>query len=91
MSSVPRSERYENIPTALVYDIFAELATQLTGRYIRLSDTAPSAAERDQWWQKALELRQYKRAVPARDRAALIAHISQWEAELSRLRGAHCV
>ncbi|MEU3262233.1 hypothetical protein ABZ694_31375 [Streptomyces albidoflavus] len=74
-----------------MYDIFAELATQLTGRYIRLSDTAPSAAERDQWWQKVLELRQNKRAVPARERAALIAHISQWEAELSRLRGAHCV
>ncbi|MGA5579468.1 hypothetical protein ACPCK9_32285 [Streptomyces koyangensis] len=89
MPSISSSDRYENVPTASVYDTFAELATQLTGRYTRLSDTAPSAAEREQWWQKVLELRDTKRAVPAYDRAALIAHISKWEAELARLQGDH--
>ena len=76
---------YENVPTAAVYDAFAEAATRLTGRYTRLSDTAASAEERERWWQKALELRDAKRDVPADDRAQLIARIGEWEAELARL------
>ncbi|MFF4763346.1 hypothetical protein [Streptomyces sp. NPDC001292] len=86
MSSAQPADRYENVPTAAVYDTFAETATRLTGRYTRLSDAAPSAAEREQWWQKVLELRATKQAVPAHDRAQLIAHIDAWEAELARLR-----
>ncbi|MFI9155684.1 hypothetical protein [Streptomyces sp. NPDC053367] len=86
MSAAQSADRYDNVPTAAVYDTFAETATRLAGRYTRLSDTAPSAAERERWWQKTLELRTIKQAVPAHDRAQLIAHIDAWEAELARLR-----
>ncbi|MGW3510817.1 hypothetical protein [Streptomyces sp. NPDC000994] len=79
---------YENVPTAAVYDTFAETATRLTGRYTRLSDTAPSPEERERWWQKVLELRAAKQAVPAHDREQLIARIGEWEAELARLQAA---
>lgn len=57
------TDPYENVPTALVYDTFAETATQLTGRYVHKSDTAPTAEERQQWWQKVMDLRDVKRSV----------------------------
>ncbi|MFI5687624.1 hypothetical protein [Streptomyces sp. NPDC051636] len=49
-----------------------------------MKSTSPE--ERERWWQKVLELRATKRAVPAHDRAALIARIGEREAELARLR-----
>ncbi|WP_455355897.1 hypothetical protein [Streptomyces sp. SYSU K217416] len=86
MQASQPTDPYENVPTASVYDTFAETATRLTGRYTQLSDTASTPDERVRWWQKVLELRDAKRAVPAHDRAQLIAHIQQWEAELARLK-----
>ncbi|WP_331725694.1 hypothetical protein OG264_38905 (plasmid) [Streptomyces xanthophaeus] len=80
------TDPYENVPTALVYDTFAETATQLTGRYVHKSDTAPTAEERQQWWQKVMDLRDVKRSVPAHDRTQLIAHIQRWTAELKVLK-----
>ncbi|NGO40639.1 hypothetical protein [Streptomyces ureilyticus] len=77
---------YANVPTASVYDTFAETATKLSGRYTRLADTASSPEEREEWWQKVLALRDAKRAVPAHDRAQLIAHIQQWQAALTELQ-----
>ncbi|MGA5425183.1 hypothetical protein [Streptomyces lavendulocolor] len=82
------ADRYENVPTASVYDTFAETATQLTGLYTRLSDTAATPVERERWWQKVLELRDTKWSVSAHDRAQLIAHIQQWEDLLTRHRAA---
>lgn len=85
--NVPADEPYANVPTASVYDTFAETANQLTGRLTHLSDSAATPEERDKWWQKVMALRNAKRAVPAHDRAQLIAHIQQWETELARLKG----
>ncbi|MFF9870203.1 hypothetical protein ACF1G0_33310 [Streptomyces sp. NPDC013953] len=87
MAASDRTDRFEHVPTAMVYDTFAETATQLTGLYVHLSDTAPTAEERERWWQTVMHLRNTKRAVPAHDRAQLIAHIQRWQAELSRLEG----
>ncbi|MFJ7271978.1 hypothetical protein ACIQV3_35980 [Streptomyces sp. NPDC099050] len=80
------TDPYENVPTTLVYDTFAETATQLTGLYVRRSDTAPTPEERQLWWQKVMTLRDAKRSVPAHDRVQLIAHIQQWNTELKALK-----
>ncbi|WP_031080313.1 hypothetical protein [Streptomyces sp. NRRL S-118] len=86
MAASDRTDRFEHAPTASVYDSFAETATQLTGCYMHLADNASNPAERDGWWRKLMDLRDAKRAVPAHDRAQLIAHTQQWEAELARLK-----
>lgn len=78
---------YADVPTTSVYDTFAETANQLTGRLTHLSDTAATPEERERWWQKVMALRDTKRAVPAHDRAQLIANIQQWETELAQLKG----
>ena len=84
---VTTPDPYENTPTAVVYDVFAETATRLVGRFTRLSDTATTAEERQEWWSKAIALRDAKRAVPAHDREQLIVHILRWKSELARLEG----
>jgi hypothetical protein len=84
--SANAADRYANVPTAMVYDTFADTASRLTGRYVYLSDNAASPEEREQWRQKVLELRNTKRAVPPYDREQLIAHIQRWRAELARLK-----
>ncbi|MFG2331007.1 hypothetical protein ACGFMM_15425 [Streptomyces sp. NPDC048604] len=78
---------YENTPTATVYDVFADTATRLAGLFVHLSDTAPTAEEREEWWRKVMALRDAKRAVPARDREQLMVHIERWRGELARLEG----
>jgi hypothetical protein len=87
MTTPQPSDPFANVPTALVYDTFTEAANQLTARYTQLSDTASTPEEREQWWQKVLELRTAKRAVPAADRNQLIARIQGWKAELASLKG----
>ncbi|MFH8574013.1 hypothetical protein [Streptomyces sp. NPDC017993] len=80
------TDPYEHTPTTLVYDIFAERSGQLIAQYTRLSDTAADGVERERWWQKALEVRDAKRAVPAHDREQLLAHISSWAADIEALK-----
>ncbi|MEW1639063.1 hypothetical protein AB0469_34030 [Streptomyces sp. NPDC093801] len=82
------SDPYENVPTAMVYDTFAETATRLSGYYNSLSNAAATPEERTRWWEKVMELRDTKRAVPAHDRARLIAHIEQWRLEITRIKDA---
>ncbi|MBO0657224.1 hypothetical protein [Streptomyces triculaminicus] len=72
----------------MVYDTFAETASQLTGQYIALSRAASTEEESEEWWQKVMTLRDTQHAVPARDRAQLIAHIRIWRAELEALKAA---
>ncbi|MET8945472.1 hypothetical protein ABZX30_18270 [Streptomyces sp. NPDC004542] len=87
MTTPQSADPFANVPTALVYDTFTETANQLTARYTQLSDTASTPEERERWWQKVLELRTVKRAVPAADRDQLIAHVQGWKAELAGLKG----
>ena len=79
-------ENFDNVPTAMVYDTFAEAASALSGRYMRLSDTAPTSQEREAWWTKVLELRDLKRSIHPDDRAALIEHVHRWRTELKALK-----
>jgi hypothetical protein len=79
-------ETFENVPTATVYDIFADAASALSARYMRLSKAAPISEEREAWWAKVLQLRDLRLDVPADDRAALIEHIHRWRAELKALK-----
>ncbi|GAA0925029.1 hypothetical protein [Streptomyces thermoalcalitolerans] len=83
------ADRYAHVPTAMVYDTFAETAARLTGRYVYLSDNAASPEEREQWRQKVMELQEAEEAVPPYDRDQLIAHIQRWKAELARLKDNH--
>ncbi|MFB6784878.1 hypothetical protein ACFCX0_48570 [Streptomyces sp. NPDC056352] len=84
---VTGTDPHENTPTAMVYDIFAETANDLIGRYTHLSDTSDDEAEREQWWQQALAVRDARRAVKAQDREELLEHIARWKAEAEALRG----
>lgn len=80
------SAPYENVPTATVYDVFADTASDLSAYYICLHRSATDEQERERLWRKVLELRDAKHAVPAYDRALLIAHIHAWRAELEEFR-----
>ncbi|MFV8133190.1 hypothetical protein [Streptomyces syringium] len=81
-----QSEPYENTPTAMVYEEFAEAESQLSAQYISLHRAAADEAERARLWQKVIGLRDAKRAVPAHDRDQLITHIRIWRAELEELK-----
>ncbi|MFE9246678.1 hypothetical protein [Nocardiopsis sp. NPDC006938] len=88
MSDLSPEERrfYADSPTTVLYDIFADTATRLSGKYVALSDHASNPTERDRWWKKVLELKAARRVVDPRDRDALIAHTRRWQAEVQRLQ-----
>ncbi|OAA27739.1 hypothetical protein UG55_100767 [Frankia sp. EI5c] len=75
----------DDVPTSVVYDMAAETATHLSARYVRLSESVATEDERQRWWTKVIELRDAKEAVDAHDRAALLARISAWTAEIRAL------
>ncbi|MGW9370279.1 hypothetical protein ACWGVR_09690 [Streptomyces xanthophaeus] len=75
----------EHTPTAMVYDIFAETANELIGRYTALSDAAAQQSDRERWWQLALSVRDERRSVPAQDREALLQHITRWRSVIRAL------
>ncbi|MFL4496503.1 hypothetical protein ACJ6WD_35475 [Streptomyces sp. VTCC 41912] len=79
---------HQNTPTAVVYDIFTERSGDLIAWYTRLSDNATEPAEREQWWSKALQVRDTKRAIPAHDREQILAQLTRWTAELDVLKAA---
>lgn len=76
---------YQGVPTAVVYDVFAETVTTLTALYNTRSNKAESPERRQAWWAKVMELRDTSEAVPAHDRAALIEHIITWQREIKKL------
>ncbi|KIF01040.1 hypothetical protein PL81_37780 [Streptomyces sp. RSD-27] len=82
------ADPYENTPTAMVYDVFAETANDLIGLCTHRSDTAPDPAAREQWWQRALAVRDARRAVQPQDREALLQHITSWKQEIEMLKAA---
>ncbi|MFI1569047.1 hypothetical protein ACH4ZX_39585 [Streptomyces sp. NPDC020490] len=75
----------DDLPTSVVYDMCAETATQLSSRYVKLSDDATTEEERRIWWNKVLDLRDEKNAVDAHDRAAMIAKITAWTTAIHKL------
>jgi hypothetical protein len=81
---------FEDVPTATVFDVFAETASQLIGHYVGRSQRADTQEERAGMWIKAMAVRDAKHEVPARDRKQLIEHIQVWRREIARLdEGGH--
>lgn len=78
---------FEDVPTATVFDVFAETASQLIGSYADRSRRATTQEERGEMWSKAMAVRDTKRDVPARDRKQLIEHIEMWQREIAQLDG----
>ncbi|MEU7106450.1 hypothetical protein ABZ951_15540, partial [Streptomyces sp. NPDC046215] len=64
-ASAQQPDPYENTPTAMVYEEFAEAESQLSAQYIARHRAAADEAERARLWQKIIDLRDAKRAVPA--------------------------
>jgi hypothetical protein len=84
----PQEQRfYAHSSTTVLYDILADTATRLGGRYVALARTAETDTERRERRQRMHEIEDQKEAVDPDDRDALIAHIKQWRTELSHLRG----
>lgn len=85
MSETPRSLD-ENTPTTIVYDIAVETSNELVGLLTHRSDTAADPATREAWWQRALAVRDARRAVDPLDRQALLDQISLWKTETETLK-----
>jgi hypothetical protein len=76
---------FEDVPTATVFDVFAETASQLIGRYVGRSQRAETQEERAGMWSKAMAVRDAKHGVPARDRDQLIEYIEVWRHDIAQL------
>ncbi len=74
------ADRYEHMTTAVVFDIFVEASNDLIGLLAHHSDTATCPAEREEWWQRVLAVRDARRSVAPYDRRALLEHIAAWRA-----------
>jgi len=75
-----------DLPSAVLYDVFRDTATALSAEYVHRSDHAPTVAEGQQWWDKALRLRDTAAAADPDDRDALLAAIHEWRIETTFLR-----
>lgn len=80
------ADPYATIPDTVVYDVFADTETELSGVYIYFCDHAETEEERERWWAKVKELRDLRRSVLAEDRDAQLAYIERWRAEITELR-----
>ncbi|MFJ9845874.1 hypothetical protein ACIRYZ_36615 [Kitasatospora sp. NPDC101155] len=76
----------DDVPTSVVYDMLADTATNLSARYVKLSENATTEDERRRWWNKVIELRDARLAVGAHDRDAMITNIAVWTAEIRLLK-----
>ncbi|MEE1808255.1 hypothetical protein [Streptomyces sp. BE133] len=81
----PPADPYQDVPTTVVFDEFSETATTLTGLYNGRAKGAATAEEREEWWSKAMVLRDACRAVRAHDRDQLIEHIALWTRKIEEL------
>ncbi|MCX5078837.1 hypothetical protein OHA84_37580 (plasmid) [Streptomyces sp. NBC_00513] len=81
-----RPEAFENVPTATVYDIFAETASRLIGLLMARAQAASEGEQSQQWRSQALAVRAAARRVPAHDRGELLKHIAQWQSDIARLQ-----
>jgi hypothetical protein len=67
-------EAMDNLPTAVLYDMFRDAATALSVAYVARSDQATTTAESTQWWDRVLALRDTADATDPDDRRALSAN-----------------
>ncbi|MFB8314679.1 hypothetical protein ACFC5T_40175 [Streptomyces sp. NPDC055961] len=82
------SDPYEHTPTAMVFDVFTEVSNELIGLLTHRSDAATDPVEREAWWQRALGVRDARRAVDPQNRQTLLEHITAWKREIEQLKAA---
>ena len=74
----------EDMATAALFDLLAEVEAQLRGRYVtRSRDEHLAADECAAWRQKALDLRDEFREVGPDDQDRMVALIARWSEELT--------
>ena len=83
--TTPDEQAMRRLPTAVLYDVFRDTATALSATYVARSDRAATGDLTDQWWQRALQLRDDADAVDPDDRDALIDHIVVWRHQAADL------
>lgn len=84
----PEEERfYATASITVLYDVLADTATRIGGKYVALSRAAASDAEREKWRRLMYEAEDRKEAIDPDDRDAIIAQIRRFQAEIARLRG----
>ena len=71
----------DNIDPVVLYDMFAEAATRLTGSYFAVIDYAETEAERQQAWTRVRALDELRHGVDPDDRVQQRALIEAWQAE----------
>jgi hypothetical protein len=83
--TTPDEQTMRQLPTAVLYDVFRDTATALSTQYVARSDQAATGDLTEQWWQRALQLRDDADAVDPDDRGALIEHIVVWRQQTADL------
>jgi hypothetical protein len=74
----------DELPQTVLYDLFQEAATVLTGLYLeqqRAGDSADAAT----WWDKVITVRDQVRAADPDDRDLLVDHLTRWRREAADL------
>ncbi|MFD3484978.1 hypothetical protein [Streptomyces sp. NPDC058665] len=80
-----RPKAFDDVPTATVYDVFAETASRLIGLLMARAQAGAEAEQSQQWQERAHAVRAATRRVPARDRDELLEQIAQWQSDIARL------
>lgn len=73
---------WENVDIAVLYDIFYEQGTALSGTYVSLRRLARAAGDEEgaQFWTRQIrDLDHERRAVGVNDRTAMVEHMDRWE------------
>lgn len=81
-------DQFDGADTTVLYDVFAESVSTVQGIYMAKMRTAGSPEENAQWVDRAVALRQYKRAVGSTSRDAMIDGILRMSTEREQLTGA---
>jgi hypothetical protein len=79
---------YDGIAPTVLYDIFWETKTSLTGLFVALYDQAYAPDEKQMWLDAMDAINAERKAINPDDRAAQIAAMERWSTEEKRLRAA---
>jgi hypothetical protein len=75
----------DELPPSVLYDVFQDSASVLTGLYLERERGASDAPEAADWWAKVTALRERMRAMDPDDRAGLVDHVTRWRSEAADL------
>lgn len=75
----------DELPASVLYDVFQDSASVLTGLYLERERGASDPSEAADWWAKVTALREQMRAMDPDDRAGLVEHVTRWRREAADL------